>query len=171
MANTIKNTIKTRKIAILAADGVDENSLKTIQASLMKAGAMTDVVSTRVGSIKTMDKQNIPVRKSFLTVASVLYDAVYVAGGVRSASILEAEPDAVHFLNEAFKHCKPIASHESALSVLQATNFASKLQQEKDNTNLGIIVQKDLVKLSKLFIKAIAQHRFWGREEFRKIPA
>jgi catalase len=87
---------------------------------------------------------------------------------------LAAEANAVHFLNEAFKHCKPIAADEGALQVLEATYFASKLPEDySEETALreGLVVHSDLQKLSKQFSKAIAMHRFWERERPRKVPA
>jgi catalase len=35
----------------------------------------------------------------------------------------------------------------------------------------GIILQSDPEKLSKQFVSAIAQHRFWEREKPRRVPA
>ncbi len=66
------------------------------------------------------------VPKSFLTTASVFYDAVYVPGGINSVATLEAEPDAIHFLNEAFKHCKAIAADSSASTGIECYLFFQK---------------------------------------------
>ena len=174
MANTKKDSIRTRKIAFLAADGVDANALMTVKAALLAAGAMVDVIAPRLGTIMSSDNTEIPVDKSLLTVASVLYDAVYVPGGINSVATIEAEADAVHFLNEAFKHCKAIAASNDALQVLQATYFSKKLPEDSsDETAMreGVIIGNDAGKLAKQFISAIAQHRFWEREKPRKIPA
>jgi catalase len=174
MANTVKDSIKTRKIAFLVADGVDEKSLNTVKDALEAAGAVVECIAPRLNYIESENNKKVPVKHSFLTAASVLYDAVYVPGGAVSAATLEAEADAVHFLNEAFKHCKPIAADESAMQVLEATYFAKKLPAEfSDETVLqeGLVVQSDPAKLAGQFIKAIAQHRFWEREKPRKVPA
>ena len=174
MANTKKDSIRTRKIAFLAADGVDANDLKTVKAALLAEGAMVDVIAPRLGTIMSSDDTEIPVDKSLLTVASVLYDAVYVPSGTNSVATIEAEPDAIHFLNEAFKHCKAIAASNDALQVLQATYFAKKLPEDSSDETVmreGVIIGNDAGKLAKQFISTIAQHRFWEREKPRKIPA
>lgn len=174
MANTVKNSIQTRKIAILAADGVDELSVTTIKDTLTAAGAVVEVIAPRLSYIIAENDAQIQVDHSFLTAASVLYDAVYVPGGTNSVATLEAEADAVHFLNEAFKHCKAIAADEAALQVLEATYFSKKLPDDfSDSTVIkeGIVVSDDLEKLADQFILAISQHRFWEREKPRKIPA
>jgi len=174
MAFTVKNSIRTRKIAILAADGVNEKNVLTVKEALTAKGALCEIIAPKLGFVSGGNDISIPVAKSFLTAASVLYDAVYVPGGVNSVAALEAEPDAVHFLNEAFKHCKAIAADTDALQVLKATYIGRKLPQDKSDETLmteGIIIGDNVAKLSKQFIQAIAQHRFWEREKPRKVPA
>jgi catalase len=173
MANTVKDSIKTRKIAILAADGVNEESLMAVKNALEAAGAMCDVIAPRLGFVTGMNDTAIPAPKSFLHVASVLYDAVYVPGGISSVATLEADPDALHFLNEAFKHCKAIAADTEALQVLKATYFGRKLPEDNTDETIqmeGIIIG-NIEKVTTGFIAAIAQHRFWDREKSRKVPA
>ena len=174
MKDTIKDSIKSRKIAFLVADGVDAKSVDTVKSAILTAGGIVHIIAPKLGAVIAANKVEIPVDESFLTAASVLYDAVYVPGGVNSVASLEAEANAVHFLNEAFKHCKAIAADEQAIQVLEATYFSKKLPEEfSDKTILkeGIVISKDSTKLAKQFIKAISQHRFWEREKAREIPA
>jgi len=174
MAGTVKDSIATRKIAILASDGVDAESLQNMKNALEKSGAVTEVIAPKLGFITSDKGVEISIQQSFLTAASVLYDAVYVPGGTNSVATLAAEPDAVHFLNEAFKHCKAIACDESARQVLEVTYFNKKLPA--DNTiqtvlSEGIVINENPKSLAELFIKAISQHRFWEREKPRRVPA
>ncbi len=174
MANTIKDTIRTRKIAILAADGVNLDSLKKVQAALKSEGAVTEVIAPHLGVIESESGEEVPVKRSFLTAASVLYDAVYVPGGTNSVASLKAEANAIHFLNEAFKHCKAIAADESAREVLDATYFASKLPEDDGDDAVlseGVVINSNVKKLCSQFVKAIATHRFWEREKPRQVPA
>ena len=97
-----------------------------------------------------------------------------VPGGINSVASIAAEPDAIHFLNEAFKHCKPIAADAAAMQVLNETYFAKKIPVDFSEENVmrtGIVVGENGGDLSSLFIKAIAQHRFWDREKPDKVPA
>ncbi|MCE6992665.1 catalase [Dyadobacter sp. CY323] len=174
MANTVKDSIKTRKIAFLAADGVDEKSLTTVKDALEAAGAVVEVIAPRLNYIIASNDAQIPVQHSFLTAASVFYDAVYVPGGTNSAATIEAEADAVHFLNEAFKHCKAVAADANALQVIEATYFSRMLPSEFSDKAIlqeGLIIGDDPALVADKFILAIAQHRFWDREKPRKIPA
>nr|WP_067055105.1 catalase [Mucilaginibacter sp. L294] len=166
MAGTIKDSIKTRKVAILAADGVDEKALFAVKEAIEAEGGAVNVIAPRLGFITSFNDEQIQVDESLLTAASVLFDAVYVPGGSNSVASIEAEPDAIHFLNEAFKHCKVIAADAGALQVLEATYFSKKIAGDE-----GIILSDNAAALAGNFIAAIKQHRFWEREKPRKIPA
>ena len=173
MVDTVKDTIKTRKIAFLTADGADEKTITALKAKLEGEGAVVIIIAPKLGMITAENSAEISVDESFLTAASVLYDAVYVAGGVNSSAALEAEPDAIHFLNEAFKHCKAIAADDSARQVIDATYFAKKIskdQTEKIALDEGVIISNS-ASIGAVFVKMIAMHRFWDREKPMKVPA
>nr|WP_229209130.1 catalase [Dyadobacter sediminis] len=174
MANTPKDSIKTRKIAFLAADGVNEKSLNAVKSALTDAGAVVEIIAPHQGFIISENDTQIAVDYSFLNAASVLYDAVYVPGGTNSVASIEAEADAVHFLNEAFRHCKPIAADSSAMQVIEATYFSSKLPADFSDKNVlreGVVISESASELADKFILAIAMHRFWEREKPRKVPS
>ncbi len=173
MVNTAKDSISTRRIAILAADGVNGASLNSVKKALEDGGAMTEIIAPRQGHIVSEKGEKIPVNNSFLTAASVLYDAVYVPGGLKSVETIKTEADAIHFLNEQFRHCKAIAADDQAVKVLEATYIGNKLSEATKGSSAtdGVIINSDAAKLAREFISAIAKHRFWDREKPRKVPA
>lgn len=174
MAGYTLSTIATRKVAILAADGVDLESLNAVRNTLLAEKAVVEIIAPKLGYIASSDGQNVEVDRSILTTASVLYDAVYVPGGEMSVATLEAEPDAVHFLNEAFKHCKPIAADLGAMQLLDATYFRKKLPELNNDEVVkreGVVLGSGSAALAAQFIEAIKMHRFWQREKARKVPA
>jgi catalase len=166
MENTVKNSIKTRKIAALIADGFDANEFKAMKEALEAEGAMLKTVAPRLGAVSDANgKAALAADYSFLTAASVFFDAVYVPGGAASISALEGEPDAYHFVSEAFRHCKAIAATGEGIGFVGET-FAGKAEDDE-----ALILEKDAGKAAKNFVKAIAQHRNWNREIARKVPA
>ncbi|MDQ3180537.1 MAG: catalase, partial [Acidobacteriota bacterium] len=165
MENTVKNTIKTRKIAALIADGFDGAELDAMKKALADEGAMLQTVATRLGEIKDANGKAVTADHSFLTAASVLFDAVYIPGGAKSVETLGGEPDAYHFVDEAFRHCKAIAATGEGVDFVGDT-FAGKAKDDK-----GVILGDKTNKIAGDFIKAIAQHRNWDRETARKVPA
>jgi catalase len=164
MANTVKDTAETRKVAILAADGVEEDSIDAMQRALTAAGAIGKIVAPHGGSLKGAGGGEVPVDFTLLTVGSVLFDAVFIPGGARSTNTLASEASAVLFVRETFKHCKAIAASGTGLAVLEAAQLDAK----------DVLTRREGVnaQMAGAFIEAIAQHRDWSREsKARHVPA
>ncbi|HMJ05673.1 MAG TPA: catalase [Chthoniobacterales bacterium] len=177
MMNTVKDTIKTRKIAFLAADGVDEAALTTMKKSLTSQGAKVAIIAPHGGMIKGSQGGEIPVDLSLLNVASVLFDAVYIPGGSASVAAILANAKSIHFVNEMYKHCKAIAATGEGVQLIRASSIPMTSGGPGENARIdpALIVEEksDVKKVSARFIKAIAQHRNWDREKFAQgtIPA
>ena len=179
MANTPKDSIKTRKIAVLAADGVDDAALASMTAALTKAGAQAKIIAPRLGFLKGSNGKEVKIDFSFLTASSVLFDAVYVPGGEKSVMTLKGEADALHFVNEAYKHCKAIAATGAGIDLLRASYLGAENVVAADKggkqvaTDEAIVTGSDsqVSKVAASFIKAIAQHRNWAREAKDLVPA
>jgi len=65
MANTVKDTIKGRRVAILAADGVDGAQVDAVKKALTAAGAKAEVISKFLGSIKSADGKDVERRQEW----------------------------------------------------------------------------------------------------------
>jgi len=61
--------------------------------------------------------------KTFLNSGSIMYDAVFVPGGARSIAALRGDGLALHFINEAFRHCKAIGAAAEGVDLLLASNI------------------------------------------------
>jgi catalase len=172
------DSIATRKIAILAADGVDTGALAAVKAALEKAGATAHVLGPHLGSLKGASGSSPPngsgarngapgavtVDHTLVTMPSVAYDAVFVPGGQASVETLMTDGDAVHFVSEAFKHAKAIAATGDGAALLGkagVTDGASGVVIG-DTANRALITG---------FISAIAQHRAWDRAGLMAVPA
>ncbi|MFC6223176.1 catalase [Hymenobacter artigasi] len=166
-ANATAKGIKTRHVAVLATDGADVTAIGDLMKALMDEGAQAAIIATHLGSIKGQGGEELLVNGTFLSTASVLFDAVYVADGQASVAILKQNPDAVRFVNEAFRHCKPIAAAGAGTELLQAAAYPGA---EDILSAEGVVTGKDANGLNNDFIAAIAKHRFWGRE-LKAMPA
>jgi catalase len=187
MAHTIKNSVKGRKVAVLAADGVNRTELSRVKKALNSAGAQAHLVSRNLGSIKSADGQDLAVDKTFATTASVMYDAVFVPGGAQSVETLAGLGDAIHFVNEAFKHCKAIAATSEGLRLLQASDVRMALAGSSDgaadgaphgpavqSSDAGVIIghkTADAGAVAGQLITAMTQHRHFARLNKELIPA
>jgi catalase len=168
MANTPKDTIKTRKIAFLVADGFDDAAVAAMKKALMTAGAMALTVAPRLGILTGANGETVKADFSFLTGASVLFDAVYVPGGDASLEVLKREPEAINFVSEAYKHCKPIAGTGAGVGLLARAlgQGFTETDIREEQVEGGVITSRagQLSRVTTAFIAAIAQHRFWERE-------
>ena len=174
-----QDSIKTRKVAVLAADGVDGEQVRALTAALAKAGAAAELIAPTLSPIKGADGHALQPDRTLQTAASVLYDAVFVPGGSQSVATLRAEGDAIHFINEAFRHGKAIAAAGEGVDLLLASSItapgAPDQQPEAMLTALpGLVVERapaDLKDLARRFIQAIAAHRHFDRLQKDRVPA
>jgi catalase len=163
MAKTVKDSAETRKVAILAADGVDGEAVASMQRALLAAGAVPKIVAPHGGSLEAEGGGALTVDVTLLTVGSVLFDAAFIPGGARSTSALAGDAAAVLFVREAYKHCKAIAASGTGLALVQAAGVDAK----------DVLTRRDADgQLATAFVKAIAQHRDWAREaRAQSVPA
>jgi len=164
MENTAKNTIASRKIAFLVADGVSLSDVKHMKSAIKAENATVELVASRLGAITTSDEESLSADKTFMTTASVLYDAIYVPGGEKSVITLAAHADAIHFINEAYRHCKALCFSNDTAPLISKTF----IDVQGDS---GVITGGNMQETSRRFIQAIAGRRFWQRELVRKVPA
>jgi catalase len=169
-----KPSPKTRKIAILAADGVDAAALMQVKDAIMQAGAMVHVVSKLLGELKPAQGEPVKVDKNYVTAASVMYDAVLVAGGADSAAALKRHGDAIHWINETFKHCKTVGAFGEGVEVLQAAQLGNVRVAGDDGltSDSGVITSRSADgDFAQAFLDAVAEYRHWDRQEKDMVPA
>ncbi|WP_337045001.1 catalase [Emticicia sp. 17c] len=161
MNHTSKNSIRTRQIAFLLADGFEMEPLETMKKALEKEGAMIKIIAPKLGEITSSKGEKIKVDQSLLTSASVLFDALFVCSGKECVETLVNEPDAIGFIEEAYKHYKPIATESNGVDLLKNSSRIKKELVKETHGLIGLVVDKS----PQEFISAIAQHRFWEREK------
>src|SRR3712207_2772516 len=101
-----------RRVAILAADGVERVELEQPRRALDDAGARTDVVSIKSGEILARN-QDLEDAGTFgvdrlVGAASIDdYDALLLPGGTVNPDKLRMEPPAVQFVRDFVQSGKP----------------------------------------------------------------
>lgn len=177
--NTIKSA-QTRKVAVLLDNGFNHQEVSSVMEALKNSGIHTEVISKNLGILTSAEGQQLEVGKNFVTTGSIKYDAVYVPGGQSSIDSLTKQGDALHFINEAFKHAKAIGATNEGVDLLATSStkgvaMAGSENQTQPVTELGVVTirsSNDLKAFNDEFIKAIAQHRHWGRQSNKDmVPA
>ncbi|MCW2567533.1 MAG: Catalase [Mycobacterium sp.] len=110
---------KTRKVAVLASDGVDA-AIQSALGPIRSEGAICEILAPHDGVLVTSDGGEMPVDRNLITMASVLYDAVIIAGGAQSVDTLIENGDAVHYAMEAYKHAKAVGAIGDGIRLLRA---------------------------------------------------
>ncbi len=107
-------SLKGRKVAILATDGVEQVELTEPRKALKAAGAEVSVVSLKAGSIQGMNHADkgdrIAVDKTLDDVSPEQFDALVLPGGVANPDYLRVNQQAVAFVRAFATSGKPIAA-------------------------------------------------------------
>lgn len=144
----------TRKVAVLLGEQFDGNELESVVTACLDAGMVVDIVSDKFGIIHAKNGLAVEVDETFLTVHSVLYDAVLVVGG-EVDNPTKFKKDIINFVNEAFQHFKPIGVASTGFSFFEASDAEA---------GPGIVMASEPSNFTKDFIAAVAAHRHWDRK-------
>ena len=111
---TMQQRLKGRRIAVLAADGVEKVELSIPMKALKLAGAKVDVVSLRHGRIRSVNlhepASRFHVDKTVQEANPADYDALFVPGGLINPDLLRQSSAAREFVREFDRAKKPIAT-------------------------------------------------------------
>ncbi|PRX48613.1 catalase [Prauserella shujinwangii] len=174
--NAPPHKIETRRIAVLAADGVDAEGTRRLVEYLTKRGAIAEVLAPAEGRLRAGTGEDLPTDRALNTMASVLYDAVAVPCGPDSNATLARDGYAVHFVTEAYKHAKPVAAFGSGLKLLRTAGVAEPLAEDTGvRVENGVVTSKAAERslpeeFFDSFAGALARHRVWDRRT-ESVPA
>lgn len=144
----------TLKVGVLIGNGFDASEVKASVNALTNAGVVVNLISEKLGTVRSADNVKGNITETFLTTSPVLYDALYVVGGTANNQA-KFNKDVEDFIEEAYMHYKPIGIAKSGTSFFEASEA---------KVGPGIIFASENPDFDKSFIKAIAKQRFWKRD-------
>ncbi|MEU4559267.1 type 1 glutamine amidotransferase domain-containing protein [Actinoplanes sp. NPDC023936] len=107
-------SIKGKRVAFLATDGVEEIEYTEPRKAVESAGGTAELISIKDGDIQAvnhMDKAGTyRVEKSVSDADPADYDALVLPGGVANPDFLRADSDAVRFVRDFVNAGKPVAA-------------------------------------------------------------
>ncbi|WP_433793103.1 type 1 glutamine amidotransferase domain-containing protein [Actinoplanes sp. CA-252034] len=107
-------TIKGKRVAFLATDGVEEVEYTEPRKAVEAAGGQAELISLEDGEIQAvnhMDKAGTyQVEKTVRDADPEQYDALVLPGGVANPDFLRADEDAVRFVRDFMAAGKPVAA-------------------------------------------------------------
>lgn len=170
MANTTESAA-TKKVAVILENGFNKAETDVVLNAITAAGASYEVISSVLGQVTSLDNKKLDCVQTYATTASVLYDALYIGGGKTNASTLMQNGDVINFINETYKHFKPIAISGESVDLLTISQI-KKLNIAQSNhpcTNYkGVIALKntaDMQVFAMEFIRALSSARNYERAD------
>lgn len=152
------DSIATRRIAALAAEGFDMEEYLGMQQALTSLGAELLLLGPHFGQLRASNGEGLNVDHTFLTMDSALFDSVYLVGGPQSQQKVTTDLQAKAYLEDAYKHNKFIAIGSGP--VQQSSNLLGNPSMPVDEGIVPLVSPDGF----ELFAKALSMHRYWSRE-------
>jgi catalase len=141
-----------RVVHILASDHCDIDGIRLLQASLLAAGVTPHVIAPHKGEITGSGAEGLLVDRSFLTSSPAEADGVVVAG----ETSLATNPQAIAYVEEAYRHRKTIAVWGSGTELLDIAGVPTAED--------GVVAMANASQaFGKAVVTALGAHRHWGR--------
>jgi catalase len=154
--------IKARRIAVIVFDGVDGNAALRIYDRLLGEGAVPRFVGIRLGQVNAAQGSPLAVDISMEAGPPCLYDGLIIPAGDSSA--LHASGQALDFIRDQYRHCKPILLLGAAVKLADTAGIKQELPDgEVDDALLTRLPDQQDEALA-AFIDKLAAHRDFRRE-------
>jgi catalase len=156
--------IRTRRVAILVADGVDGDAAQALHAGLAEQGAIPRYVGVRLGTVKAESGDSFEAQVTLETMPSVLFDAVAIPGGRAAMKTLGNVGHALEFIKDQYRHAKPILALGAGADLVANAGVPVTLASGTSDPGMLIGQHASAKKALPDFIKAISRHRHHERE-------
>jgi catalase len=164
MARPGDDSIRTRCIAVIVADGMNGDDSKAIHDALVEHGAVAKYVGPRLGPVQSAARPAIEAEVTLETAPGVLFDAVVLPSGKAAIDALLKNGQAMDFIKDQYRHCKAILALEGASALVEAAGIPRQLPKGGADPGLLVVGGQDNATVVKAFIAAIARHRHFERQ-------
>ncbi|ALM81681.1 catalase [Bordetella sp. N] len=164
MARPGAGDIRTRRVAILIAPGVDATAIETVQQSLVEQGAVPLLVAARIGAVEAADGKALDAEASLENSPAVLFDALILPPGDTVTDELADEGQALEFIRNMYRHGKTIMALGAAQALLDEAGIPLMLADGEEDPGLVFGGDGDATPALASFVQALAKHRHPQRE-------
>jgi catalase len=151
--------IRTRRVAIAIAAGVDARAVVRVRDALTAQGASVRLMGPRVGPFEGVGGA-LEADVSAENEPGVLFDAFVLPGGAAGIANLRKDARFADHLKDQFRHCKPILALGDSRALLEGAGIVVG----EDEDDALVFGEADDATIGR-FVAAIAAHRNFAREE------
>ena len=155
--------VRTRKVAILVADGVEGTAIVSLFDALTEAGAVPHFVGPRLGSFTTAHDEMIDADLSMENAPMVLFDALVLPDGEDGVEALAADGHTTEFVTNAYRHCKTILAYGASRTLLDRAGISLTVHASDPGAGVLLVESTDGDSVG-AFMEALAKHRHLERE-------
>lgn len=145
---------QTLSVGVLIGHNFNAAEVDQMLKTFKRYGIRYSIIGEKLGVIKSTDGYPLNVNEALIATDSALFDSLYIVGGT-AINQVKFNSNIISFINEAFKHYKPIGIATSGVSYFNASSAKA---------DPGIIFALGNADFGNAFVQAITQQRFWGRK-------
>ena len=157
-------SIRTRRIAILLADGADGEAARKIHERLSGEGAVPRFVGPQLGSVQTADGEALEVEVTLEATPAVLYDALAVTLGREACQCSHQRRTCNRIHQGPVSPLQTYPRHGCRQRPVESAGVPATLPSGKPDPGLIRLENGPLDDGIAQFIAAIAKHRHFARE-------
>ncbi|WP_395320861.1 catalase [Variovorax sp. UC74_104] len=156
--------IRTRKIAVLIADGIEGAPVAELVSVLVRAGAVPRLVASRLGRCTAADGTVFEADASLENSPGVLFDALVLPDGLHGVEWLAQDGHTMEFVKDQYRHCKTILAFGASQALLTEAGIPAMLPDGSPDPGLIMADAADATDAGLAFIAAVGMHRHLARE-------
>ena len=164
MARLGDGGIRTRKIAILVAHGVEDASLGKLVSAVFAAGAVPRLVARRLGTYIGIGGEKFAADATLENSPGFMFDALVLPDGAAAVEALHADAHTLEFLRDQYWHCKTILAFGASEALLAEAQIPMTLPDGLADAGLLLADSSDADAAIARFITAVGSPRIYARE-------
>ena len=156
--------VRTRKVAMLVADGVDGASVTAVQAALFAAGARVHLIAPRLGLVTPSSGEAIYATGTLENSPPVLFDGLVLPDGDAGLKVLGTYIEVMDFISNQHRHGKTILALGASSALMEQAGALTALASGEADPGMVVspVAQADEAVAD--FIAALGKHRHPERE-------
>ena len=155
--------IRTRRVAIVLAEGADTRLATALHEGLTALGAVPRFLAVKLGMLRG-SRGKLEIEATLETMPAVLWDGMITLEATKPA--LSESGQAVEFLKDQYRHCKPILLLGKATALLEKLGLPASTGDGPVGGDSALLTFAEGAssKALEAFVAALSRHRNFDRE-------